>query len=100
MDRETTFIQHEDSAGILLNGVNHIYGRIQSNREQECTRDKDGCAYEVDNIIDKVMEYELELLVPNIDDHIFAGVDSDVEDGGDDEEQEITLNIEGAMLRP
>ena len=26
LQRETTFIEHEDSAGILLNGVNHIYG--------------------------------------------------------------------------
>jgi hypothetical protein len=25
LDRETTFIQHEDSVGGLLNGVNHIY---------------------------------------------------------------------------
>jgi hypothetical protein len=25
LDKETTFIQHEDSAGVLLNGVNHIY---------------------------------------------------------------------------
>jgi hypothetical protein len=27
LNRETTFIQHEDSAGILLNGVNHIYAQ-------------------------------------------------------------------------
>jgi len=33
LDRETTFIQHKDSAGILLNGVNHIYGRISVSRE-------------------------------------------------------------------
>ena len=26
LDKETMFIQHEDSAGMLLNGVNHIYG--------------------------------------------------------------------------
>jgi hypothetical protein len=26
LDQETTFIQHKDSAGKLLNGVNHIYG--------------------------------------------------------------------------
>ena len=87
LDRETTFIQHEDSAGILLNSINHIHGRIQSNREwEECTRDKDGFANGVDNVIDEVMEYEPELLVPNIDDHIFAGDDSDDKDGGDDEE--------------
>ena len=24
-DKERTFIQHEDSTGVLLNGVNHIY---------------------------------------------------------------------------
>ena len=33
LDRETTFIQHEDSAGILLNGVNHIYGQNSVSRE-------------------------------------------------------------------
>ncbi len=33
LDQETTLIQHEDSAGILLNGVNHIYGRISVSRE-------------------------------------------------------------------
>ena len=35
LDQEKTFIQHVDSAGILLNGVNHIYARISANREQE-----------------------------------------------------------------
>ena len=35
LDWETTFIQHEDSAGLLLNGVNHIYGRISVSRERE-----------------------------------------------------------------
>ena len=38
LDRETTFIQHEDLAGILLNGVNHIYGRISVSRERERTK--------------------------------------------------------------
>jgi hypothetical protein len=33
LDKETTFIQHEDSAGVLLNGVNHIYGRIKFAKE-------------------------------------------------------------------
>ena len=33
LDQETSFIQHEDSAGILLNSVNHIYDRIQLNHE-------------------------------------------------------------------
>jgi hypothetical protein len=47
-----------------------------------------------------VMEYEPESLVPNIDDHIFAGDDCDDKDGGDDEEQELTLDVDGAMLRP
>ncbi len=35
LDRETTFIQHEGSAGLLLNGVKHNYGRISVSREQE-----------------------------------------------------------------
>ncbi len=29
LDTETTFIQHDDLAGVLLNGVNHMYGRIR-----------------------------------------------------------------------
>ena len=33
LDQETTLIQHVDSAGILLNGVNHIYGQISVSRE-------------------------------------------------------------------
>jgi hypothetical protein len=35
LDKETTFIQHKDSSGVLLNGVNHIFGRISLSREQE-----------------------------------------------------------------
>jgi hypothetical protein len=35
LDREISYIQHEDSSGILLNGVNHIYARIAFNRERE-----------------------------------------------------------------
>jgi hypothetical protein len=35
LEREISYIQHEDSAGILLNGVNHIYARITFHRERE-----------------------------------------------------------------
>ncbi len=35
LDKETTFIQHKDSAGVLLNGVNHIYLQINLTRERE-----------------------------------------------------------------
>ncbi len=35
LDKETTFIQDKDLAGILLNGVNHIYSRIYHNRDCE-----------------------------------------------------------------
>jgi hypothetical protein len=35
LDQDMTFILHEDLAGILINGVNHIYGRISISREQE-----------------------------------------------------------------
>jgi hypothetical protein len=35
LGKETTFIQQEDSAGVLLNGVNHIYGRIKLAKEQQ-----------------------------------------------------------------
>jgi hypothetical protein len=33
LDTETTKMLQEDSAGVLLNGVNHVYGRIRT-REQ------------------------------------------------------------------
>ena len=35
LHRERMFIQHEDLAGILLNGVNHIYTQISVSREQD-----------------------------------------------------------------
>ncbi len=73
-DKETTFIQHKDSAGVLLKGVNHIYGRINLTKEQQGTN-TDKLPEGVDNVIDEVMEYEPEMLVPNIDDHIFPDDD-------------------------
>ncbi len=38
----------------------------------------------VNDVIDKVMEYELEMLVPNIDDHVF----NDNEQNDDEIEEE------------
>ena len=46
------------------------------------------------------MEYELESLVPNIDDHTFTNDKGVDEDGDDDEGQELAVNVGGEMLRP
>jgi len=100
LDRETTFIQHEDSAGILLNGVNHIYGRISVSRERERTNNTDNVPEGINDVIDEVMEYEPDILLPDIDDHVFTNEDGINDDGMDDEEQEMTMEIGGLMARP
>ena len=66
LDKETTFIQNKDSAGVHLNGVNHIYVRINLTKEQQQTN-TDKLPEGVDDVIDEVMEYEPEMLVPNMD---------------------------------
>ena len=58
LDRETTFIQHEDSAGILLNWVNHIYGRISVSWEREQTNNNNNVPEGINDVINEVMEYE------------------------------------------
>ena len=100
LDRETTFIQHKDSAGILLNGVNHIYGQNSVSREQERTNNNDNVPEGKNNVIDEVMEYEPDVLVPDIDNHVFTNEDDIDDDGIDGEEQEMTMEIGGLMTRP
>ena len=51
-------------------------------------------------MIDEIMEYEPEILVPDIDNHVFSNKDSIDDDGADNEEQEITMEISGVMTRP
>jgi hypothetical protein len=51
-------------------------------------------------VIDEIMEYEPEILVPDIDNHVFSNEDSINDDGADDKEQEITMEISGVMSRP
>ncbi len=46
------------------------------------------------------MEYELDVLVPDIDDHVFTNEDDIDDDGIDGEEQEMTMEIGGLMMRP
>ena len=46
------------------------------------------------------MEYEPKILVPDIDDHVFTNEDGIDDDGADDEEQEMTMEISGVMTRP
>ncbi len=46
------------------------------------------------------MEYEPEILVPDIDDHVFTNEDGVDDNGMDDEEQEMTMEIGGLMMRP
>ena len=54
----------------------------------------------ITNVIDKIMEYEPKILVPDIDDHVFTNEDGIDDDGADDEEQEMTMEISGVMTRP
>jgi hypothetical protein len=100
LDKETMFIQHKDLAGILLNEINHIYGRISLSREQEQTANTDRLPEAVVNVIDEVMKYEPELLVPNINDHIFTNNEGVDDDGGDDKENDMAMNVAGVMVRP
>ena len=100
LDQETTFIQHEDSAGILLNGVNHIYGQISVSRERERTNNNDNVPEGINDVIDEVMEYDPDILLPDINDHVFPNEDDIDDDGMDDEEQEMTMEIGGLMTRP
>jgi hypothetical protein len=67
LDTETMFIQHDDLAGVLLNGVNHIYGRIRTSVQCEQTN-TEYLPEGIDYVINEVMEYEPETLVANIDD--------------------------------
>jgi len=46
------------------------------------------------------MEYESDVLVPDIDDHVFTNEDDIDDDGIDGEEQEMTMEIGGLMTRP
>jgi len=100
LDREMTFIQHEDLASLLLNGVNHIYGRISVSREREQSSNNDKVPEGINDVIDEIMEYEPEMLVPDINDHVFSNEDGIDDDGADDEEQEMTMEISGVMTRP
>ena len=100
LQQETTFIQHEDSAGILLNGVNHIYTRISVSREGERRGKSDKVPEGIDDVIDEVMEYEPEIMVPDIDEHVFAPDDDVDEDGGDDDEQDMTMEVGGVVMQP
>ena len=64
LDQEKTFIQHVDSADILLNGVNHIYARLSASREREPSSNNDKVPEGINDVIDEMMEYEPEFLVP------------------------------------
>ena len=53
LDREMTFIQHEDLASLLLNGVNHIYGRISVSREREQSSNNDKVPEGINDVINE-----------------------------------------------
>jgi hypothetical protein len=78
-------------AGILLNGVNHIYGQISVSREQEQTNNNDNVPKGIDDVINEVMEYEPKILAPNIDDHVFTNEDGVDDNGSDDKEPAMTM---------
>ncbi len=95
LDRETMFIQHEDLVGILLNGVNHICLKNYHNRycERLLMNDYTVLPDGMDQVIDEVMEYEPETLVPNIDDHIFDDDDKDNDNMVDVNEKIDTIDV-------
>ena len=100
LEREISYIQHEDSAGILLNGVNHIYARITFNCEWEQQSNLEGSPEDVHDVINEVMEYEPKLLIPNIDNHVFSTDEGIDDNGANDEEQELSVNVGGVIVRP
>ena len=53
----------------------------------------------ITNVIDKIMEYEPKILVPDIDNHVFSNEDGIGDDEADNEEQEMTMEISGVMKR-
>jgi len=87
-------------AGILLNEVNHIYARISVSRERERSSNNNKVPKGINNVIDEIMEYKPEILVPDIDDHVFSNEDGINDDGADNEEQEMTMEISRVMTRP
>ncbi len=90
LDTETTKMLQEDSAGVLLNGVNHVYGRIRT-REQLKWTHTDKIPEGIDKVINGIMEYEPETLVPDINDHILD-VNNNGDDDISDDEEETTIN--------
>ncbi len=102
--KEIMFIQHKGLAGILLlNGVNHIYLRIYHNKDRERLLMNDDTMLPdgMDQVIDEVMEYKPETLVPNIDDHIFndddEGNDNMVDDNDNIDTIDVLANCEGSL---
>jgi hypothetical protein len=97
LEKEISFIQHEDSVGILLNGVNHIYSRINVLKEQEQLTNKDQLVLHesVNDVIDEVMEYKPEMLVPNIEGHVF---NDNEQNNNEIEEEEQMLESERPCL--
>jgi hypothetical protein len=87
LEKETSFIQHDDSVGVLLNGVNHIYGQINVMKDQEKSTTSQDCGVPegVKDILDKITEYEPEIVVPNMDGHVFEIDNNDDELDGDDD---------------
>ena len=54
----------------------------------------------IHNLINKVMEYEPESLVPNIDNHIFTNDEGIDDNGGNDKEQDMAMNVAGVLVQP
>jgi hypothetical protein len=55
---------------------------------------------DVHDVIDEVMEYEPESLVPNIDDHVFSNDEGIDDNRAYDEEQELSVNVGGVIVQP
>jgi len=46
------------------------------------------------------LQRQPESLVPNIDDHVFSTDEGIDDNGADDEEQELSVNVGGVIVRP
>ena len=60
----------------------------------------EGLPEDAHDVIDKVMEYEPKLLVPNIDDHVFSNDEGIDDNRPNDEEHELSVNVGGEIVRP
>ena len=94
LDKESWSNREDDSACRLFNGVQHMYNRINiaKSRDKEVVSSVGMPDYMAD-VFDDVMDYESsEVIVPNIDDHVFEEEDEGESVEKDDDDFEPNNN--------